>query len=138
MQLAAGTVALTVASGATGELTGGWSPAEVTARGLGSLAFLVVCGTVLGFGAYTWLMRVVPPATVSTYAFVNPVIALALGWAVGDDQITWRTAVAAVLVVGSILLTRQRGRNSADWAKTAPPARPSYSGPSPVLIADTR
>jgi drug/metabolite transporter (DMT)-like permease len=106
MQLAAGAAALLVASALTGELSSGWTPAKVTARGVASLAFLVVCGTVLGFGAYTWLMRVAAPATVSTYAFVNPIVALALGWAVGDDLITWRTAVAAALVIGAVLLTR--------------------------------
>lgn len=107
MQLAAGGAALLVASVVTGELSGSWSPAQVTMRGVAALAFLVVCGTVLGFGAYTWLMRVATPATVSTYAFVNPIIALTLGWAVGDDLITWRTAVAAVLVIGAVLLTRE-------------------------------
>jgi drug/metabolite transporter (DMT)-like permease len=107
MQLAAGAAALLVASTLTGELSSGWTPAQVTTRGIASLAFLVVCGTVLGFGAYTWLLRVATPATVSTYAFVNPIVALTLGWAVGDDLISWRTAVAAALVIGAVLLTRE-------------------------------
>jgi drug/metabolite transporter (DMT)-like permease len=108
MQLATGAAALLVASALTGELSSGWSPAQVTARGVAALAFLVVCGTVLGFGAYTWLMRVATPATVSTYAFVNPVVALALGWAVGDDVVSGRTVIAAALVIGAVLLTRER------------------------------
>jgi drug/metabolite transporter (DMT)-like permease len=108
MQLAAGALALTLASALTGELASGWSPTEISMRGFASLAFLVICGTVLGFGAYTWLMRVAPPATVSSYAFVNPVVALALGWAVGDDTVGIRTVVAAVLVIGAVLLTRER------------------------------
>jgi drug/metabolite transporter (DMT)-like permease len=112
MQLAAGAAALLVASALTGELSEGWTPAQVTVRGIASVAFLVVCGTVLGFGAYTWLMRVATPATVSTYAFVNPIVALALGWAVGDDLITWRTALAAVLVIGAVLLTREGSRRA--------------------------
>ena len=65
-----------------------------------SLAFLVVGGTVLGFGAYTWLLRVTSAAAVSTYAFVNPVVALLLAWAVGDGELSARTGVAAALVVG--------------------------------------
>jgi drug/metabolite transporter (DMT)-like permease len=112
MQLAAGAAALLIASALTGELSSGWSPAQVTSRGVAALAFLVLCGTVLGFGAYTWLMRVATPATVSTYAFVNPIVALTLGWAVGDDLITWRTAVAAALVIGAVLLTRERSSHS--------------------------
>jgi drug/metabolite transporter (DMT)-like permease len=107
MQLAAGAAALFVASALTGELAGGWNPADVTSRGVAALTFLVVCGTVLGFGAYTWLLRVATPATVSTYAFVNPVVALTLGWAVGDDVIGVRTIVAAALVIGAVLLTRE-------------------------------
>ena len=105
MQLAAGAVVLVAASVVVGE-PAGWSPSQLTPRALGALAFLVVCGTVLGFGAYTWLLRVVSPALVSTYAFVNPVIALVLAWAVGDEQVTVRAAAAAVLVVGAIALTR--------------------------------
>jgi drug/metabolite transporter (DMT)-like permease len=108
MQLTAGAATLLLSSALTGELSGGWSPSDVTLRGLLSLGFLVVCGTVLGFGAYTWLMRVAAPATVSTYAFVNPVVALALGWAVGDDTVGVRTIVAALLVIGAVLLTRSQ------------------------------
>jgi drug/metabolite transporter (DMT)-like permease len=107
MQLAAGSAALLTSSALTGELTSGWSPTDVTTRGIAAFAFLVICGTVLGFGAYTWLMRVASPATVSTYAFVNPIIALTLGWAVGDDTIGIRTIVATVLVIGAVLLTRE-------------------------------
>jgi drug/metabolite transporter (DMT)-like permease len=63
-------------------------------------------------------MRVATPATVSTYAFVNPIVALTLGWAVGDDLITWRTAVAAVLVIGAVVLTRNGSSRSQAWAET--------------------
>ncbi len=123
MQLAAGAAALMLASAVTGELTSGWSPTEVTMRGVASLAFLVVCGTVLGFGAYTWLMRVATPATVSTYAFVNPVVALTLGWAVGDDTIGVRTLVAAVLVIGAVFLTRETSPSTRATAQHEPGAR---------------
>jgi drug/metabolite transporter (DMT)-like permease len=112
MQLATGAAALLAASSLTGELARGWSPSDITLRGVTALAFLVICGTVLGFGAYTWLMRVATPATVSTYAFVNPVVALALGWAVGDDAIGMRTIVAAALVIGAVLLTREPAHRS--------------------------
>ena len=109
MQLGAGAAALLVASLAVGELRG-WSPAEVTPRALLSLAFLVVGGTVLGFGAYTWLIRVTSVAAVSTYAFVNPVVALLLAWAVGDGELSARTGVAAALVVGAVVFSREPAR----------------------------
>jgi drug/metabolite transporter (DMT)-like permease len=105
MQLAAGAAALLVASTAVGELEG-WTP-WVTPRAALSLLFLVVGGTVLGFGAYTWLLRVTSSAAVSTYAFVNPVVALLLAWAVGDGELSGRTAVAAALVIGAVVFSRE-------------------------------
>jgi drug/metabolite transporter (DMT)-like permease len=119
MQLAAGAAGLLAAAALTGELSAGWSPADVTPRGASALAFLIVCGTVLGFGAYTWLMRVTTAAAVNTSSFVNPVVALALGWTVGDEMITWRTAVGAVFVVGAVLLTREPSPSAADASRRA-------------------
>lgn len=105
MQLATGTVAVLLASAATGELSG-WNTIDITPRAVGALAFLIVCGTVLGFGAYTWLLRVTTPAAVGTYAFVNPVVALVLAWMVGDESPSGRALIAAGLVIGAVLLTR--------------------------------
>jgi drug/metabolite transporter (DMT)-like permease len=109
MQLGAGAAALLLGSLAGGELRG-WSVAEITPRALLSLGFLVVGGTVLGFGAYTWLLRVTSVAAVSTYAFVNPVVALLLAWVVGDGELSARTAVAAALVIGAVVFTREPAR----------------------------
>lgn len=103
MQLAAGGAAVLSLSLASGELTG-WSPQQVTQRGVLSLAFLVVAGTALSFGAYTWLLRVTRPAAVGTYGFVNPLLALALAWAVGDEPFSTRTIAAALTVLGAVLL----------------------------------
>jgi len=104
MQLAGGAAVLLLASLASGELAA-WSPASLTTRAIAALGFLVVCGTVLGFGAYTWLMRVRSPATVGTYAFVNPVVAVALAWAVGDESASGQTVLALAFVLGAVLLT---------------------------------
>jgi drug/metabolite transporter (DMT)-like permease len=107
MQLAAGGAVVLALSLASGELSG-WSLQQVTERGVLSLAFLIVAGTVLGFGAYTWLLRVSTPAAVGTYAFVNPVVALGLAWMVGDEPFSWRTVAAGVMVLGAVLLIRKR------------------------------
>jgi drug/metabolite transporter (DMT)-like permease len=107
MQLASGALVLLSASLAFGEL-GGWSPVRVTMRGWLSLAFLVVCGTVLAFAAYTWLLRVSTPAAVGASSFVNPVIALGLAWAVGDEPANVRALFAAALVLGAIFLSGER------------------------------
>jgi len=120
MQLGAGALALLGVSLAVGEPVR-WSPADITPRASLALAFLILGGTVLGFGAYTWLLRVTSAAAVSTYAFVNPVIALGLAWAVGDGELSPRTGVAAVLVVGAVVFTREgkRGQGDGDGALRA-------------------
>lgn len=107
MQLASGALVLFLASFAFGE-PGGWSPSEVSARGWLSLAFLIVCGTVLAFAAYTWLLRVSTPAAVGTYSFVNPVIALGLAWAVGDEPANARALFAAAFVLGAVFLSGEK------------------------------
>jgi drug/metabolite transporter (DMT)-like permease len=107
MQLACGALVLLAASLVFGEPSD-WSPAQVTMRGWLSLAFLIVCGTVLAFAAYTWLLRVSTPAAVGTYSFVNPVIALGLAWAVGDESPNARALFAAALVLAAVLLSRER------------------------------
>ena len=133
MQLGAGAAALLVASLAVGELRG-WSVAEVTPRALLSLAFLVVGGTVLGFGAYTWLLRVTSVAAVSTYAFVNPVVALLLAWAVGDGELSARTAVAAALVVAAVVFSREP--DAARWEiRGAGDARAAEAGRRGLVAA---
>ena len=107
MQLASGALVLTAASFAFGEPYG-WSPSQVTLRGWLSIAFLIVCGTVLAFAAYTWLLQVSTPAAVGTYSFVNPLIALGLAWAVGDEAPNIRALFAAVLVLGAVFLSREK------------------------------
>jgi drug/metabolite transporter (DMT)-like permease len=128
MQLAAGGAAVLALSLATGE-PAAWSFDEVTARGALSLGFLVVAGTVLGFGAYTWLLRVTTPAAVGTYAFVNPVVALALAWAVGDEPFSIRTIAAAVTVLGAVVLI---------WESSGRPVIPKPSAALSVNSARNR
>lgn len=110
MQLAAGALVLLVVGAAVGEAPQ-WDLARLSARGAGAMLFLIVCGTVLGMGAYVWLLRVTSPAAAGSYVFVNPIIALLLAWAVGDDVASVRMLVAAGLVVGAVALTRDRAHD---------------------------
>lgn len=105
MQLLAGGIAVLVASVVLGE-PAAWSPAMLTTRSLMALGYLIICGTALGFGAYTWLLRVSSPAAVGTYAYVNPAGALLLGWLLGDGSPMLRTLIAAPLVVAAVVLSR--------------------------------
>jgi len=121
MQLAGGAVWVFAASALRGDLAH-FSMARLDARTDLALLFLVLCGTVIAFASYTWLLRVASPAAVSSYAFVNPMVALALGVAVGDDALSGRIVLSATLVIAAVALTRG----------SAPAARSSH-----VEVADT-
>jgi drug/metabolite transporter (DMT)-like permease len=109
MQMLGGGALLLLASLATGE------PARfvltaVSARSLVSLAYLVVFGALVAFTAYSWLLRVAPPVLVSTYAYVNPVVAVFLGWLLAGEPLTAGTlAAAAVILTGVALITSAPG-----------------------------
>ncbi len=101
MGMLAGGALLSVVSGARGE----FDDATFTTEALLATAYMVVVGSLIGFSAYVWLLKTVPASTVSTYAYVNPVIAVALGWAFNDEVITERTLIAgAAIVVGVALM----------------------------------
>jgi drug/metabolite transporter (DMT)-like permease len=101
MPLLAGGVILVLVAAGSGELAS-LSAADVTGRSIGGLAYLVVFGTVLTFSAYVWLLRVVAPARVATYAFVNPAVAVVLGWAVAGESLTFGAVVASAVIVAAV------------------------------------
>jgi drug/metabolite transporter (DMT)-like permease len=79
------------------------------------LIYLIVFGSWIGFTAYTWLLRTAPTPLVSTYAYVNPIVAVFLGFLIAEEPLTLRILIATVLVVGSvalITLTQQRFNRS--------------------------
>lgn len=101
-----GGVLLLVAGAAGGEL-GDLHP---TADSLGAIAYLVVVGTLVGFVAYVWLLRNAPTSLVATYAYVNPVIAVALGAVFLGEEITGQMLVAGAVIIGSVaLIVRKSG-----------------------------
>lgn len=81
-----------------------WQPAAVPVHAWASLAYLAVFGSVIGFSAYLYLLRRVPPAVVATYAFVNPIVALLLGFLLAGEVLSPRTLAATVVVLGAVLL----------------------------------
>jgi len=103
LQMLAGGVLLGCASGAAGEWAR-FSPALVSGRSLAAVAYLVVFGSLVAFTAYVWLLRVASPALVSTYAFVNPIVAVFLGWLLAREEVGPRTLVAAAVIVGAVVL----------------------------------
>ncbi|HEX4299856.1 MAG TPA: EamA family transporter [Gammaproteobacteria bacterium] len=103
MEMIAGGILCWVVGLAIGEGTG-LHPAAFTGKSLAAVTYLVFFGSLLGFSAYVWLLKVTTPARASTYAFVNPVIAVLLGWAFAGEALTWRVALAGATIVAAVCL----------------------------------
>jgi len=105
-QMWCGGILLLIAAVALGE-TDSWHhlPSHVGPAAAWALLYLTVVGSLLGYGSYVFLLRHVPSGLVSTYAFVNPVIAVLLGWLVNQEVITARMLIAGgVIVLGVVLM----------------------------------
>ena len=90
-----------------------YSPSELdpghwSARSILGLVYLITFGSLLGYSAYVWLLANAPIAKVSTYAYVNPVIAIALGVVVLDESITLRIVFGALLILAAVAIVLQR------------------------------
>ncbi|MGB4675250.1 MAG: EamA family transporter, partial [Aggregatilineales bacterium] len=104
MEMLAGGVWLWLA----GTLAGEWGQLNLGAISLRSglaLAYLTLFGSLVGFTAYVWLLRVVSPARAATYAYVNPVVAVFLGWALAGEELTPLTLVAAAVIIAGVVIT---------------------------------
>ena len=110
MQMLCGGALLLAAGTAAGEWqTTQWS--EVSQQSWLAFGYLVVFGSLIAFTAYSWLTRVAPPAQVSTYAYVNPVIAVFLGWALAHEEITLQTLVATALLVSAVVIITLKSKH---------------------------
>ncbi|MEJ2601206.1 MAG: EamA family transporter [Anaerolineales bacterium] len=90
-----------------GSLTGEWSSlhlAAVRPASLLGLAYLIVFGSLMGYAAYTWVLRNAPTPFVSTYAYVNPLIAILVGNLIANEPLTPRTLLAAAVIIGAVAL----------------------------------
>ncbi len=87
-----------------GLLTGAHHHAHWTASGLGAIAYLIVCGSWVGFSAYIWLLQNVPMSKVATYAYINPVVAVFLGWLVLRERIDGYIWFGSVIVISAVAL----------------------------------
>jgi len=123
LQMLAGSGALVLA----GTLAGEWGridPAAVSVRSAVSLLYLMTFGSVIALSAYVWLMQVSTPAKVSTYAYVNPVVAVFLGWVLAGETVTTRTlGGAAVIIASVVMITTERRRATAGLATVRVPVR---------------
>jgi drug/metabolite transporter (DMT)-like permease len=107
MEMLCGGVLLLIAGLVTGELANLHLDRISLVSGL-SLVYLVVFGSLIAFSAYVWLLSKVPTTAVATYAYVNPLVAVLLGWAFLGEQITGQTLLAAALIIVAVVLILSR------------------------------
>jgi drug/metabolite transporter (DMT)-like permease len=127
--LAGGAVLMTVAllSYSPSEL----NPAAYSARSIFGLWYLIIFGSLIGYSAYAWLLANAPIGQVSTYAYVNPVIAIALGAIVLGESITWRIVGGALLIIAAVAIVVRRESRQDVAAEGA-----SFGGAAPASEPD--
>ncbi|MFH1175941.1 MAG: EamA family transporter [Acidobacteriota bacterium] len=108
MESLSGGVMLALAGAASGEWAA-FELARVSSRSALALAYLVVFGSLVAFPAFIWLLRATTPARVSTYAYVNPVVAMALGWALAGEPLTLRSALSALVILSAVVVITRTG-----------------------------
>ncbi|MEO8348076.1 MAG: drug/metabolite exporter YedA [Acidobacteriota bacterium] len=118
MEMMAGGVLLLLFGLATGQ-AGQVAVLAISTKSLLALAYLIVFGSLVGFTAYIWLLGATTSARVSTYAYVNPVVAVLLGWALAGEPMSLRTLIAATVIIGAVALIIRYG------AKQEIPAAPA-------------
>lgn len=123
MEMVAGGVLLLVFGLATGQ-AGQVAVSAFSARSLLALAYLIVFGSLVGFTAYIWLLGATTSARVSTYAYVNPVVAVLLGWAFANEPMSLRTLIAAAVIIGAVALIIRYGTSRKIPAAALPERAP--------------
>ena len=113
MQMLAGGASLVLLGFATGE-PARLDLSSITLRSILAVAYLAVFGSLIGLTAFVWLLRVTTPARVSTHAFVNPIVAVFLGWLFASEPITGRMLVAGGLVVVAVVAITTGKRRAAE------------------------
>lgn len=117
VQMLAGGALLAVVGLASGEAAA-IDPEVISQRSVLGLVYLIVFGSLIAFSAYVWLLRVSTPAKVSTYAYVNPMVAVLLGAALANEPLTPRVGVAALLVIAAVALVTLKRRAPAAESAT--------------------
>jgi drug/metabolite transporter (DMT)-like permease len=110
MSLVSGGGMLLLASALFGEW-GRFSWAAISPRSLCALGYLIVFGSIVAFTAYNWLLERYSPTLVATHTYVNPVVAVLLGWWLAGEKVTLSMGVAAAMILAAILLVERGGRS---------------------------
>jgi drug/metabolite transporter (DMT)-like permease len=116
LEMIGGGVLLIALGLATRELNG-FDVHHVSRASAIGLGYLITFGSLIGFTSYIWLLDKVSPALAGTYAFVNPIVAVLLGWAFASEALTGRTLVAAGIVIAAVALITTSGAAPAEGAE---------------------
>ncbi|CAA9394942.1 MAG: Permease of the drug/metabolite transporter (DMT) superfamily [uncultured Pyrinomonadaceae bacterium] len=116
MQMLSGGLVLTLVGTIKGEWTS-FSVGDVSANSWFALAYLIIFGSLIGFTAYSWLLKNAAPAMVATYAYVNPVIAVFLGWIIAGESFTMQMLVGAGVIIGSVALITSHDKGEENSTK---------------------
>jgi drug/metabolite transporter (DMT)-like permease len=103
MEMLAGSIGLFILATLTGEWQN-FSIAAISQKSLYGLTYLIMIGSLVGFVSYAWLLRNAPVSLVATYAYVNPLVAILLGSLLANESLTPRIFIAAVVIIGSVVL----------------------------------
>jgi drug/metabolite transporter (DMT)-like permease len=121
-QMLAGGILLAIAAAMLGEFRG-FHPSAVSRGAWFALLYLIVAGSIIGFTAYVWLLHHESPTKVGTYAYVNPVVAVAVGYFLGGEAIGLRTILGTLFVLVSVVvITTTRARKPAAELAAKEPA----------------
>jgi drug/metabolite transporter (DMT)-like permease len=136
VQMLAGGGLVTLVGLALGE-AGAW---RFTPGGIGALAYLAVLGSIVGFSAYSYALQHAPATIVGTYAYVNPIVAVLLGWMILDEPVTARTFAAMALILGAVVWIQvSHGlRGGATAAPERRAAQPAVGSSDAALMRDSR
>jgi drug/metabolite transporter (DMT)-like permease len=130
-QMVSGGLVLVVVSILTGELSG-LDPSEFSGASMSAFAYLVTVGSLFAFTAYVWLLQNAPISKVATYAYVNPVIAIFLGWLILSESITTTILIGAAVIVSSVafIVSKEAGSSRAEAEEVDAPAEAALAGAS--------
>lgn len=103
MEMLGGGTLMLIVGALSGELSH-FDVQQISRASAIGLVYLITFGSLLGFTSYIWLLDKVSPARLGTYAYVNPIVAVVLGWAIASERLSLRTAVAAAIVICAVAL----------------------------------
>ncbi|MCH9649487.1 MAG: drug/metabolite exporter YedA [Deltaproteobacteria bacterium] len=130
MQMLTGGSVLLVLGGSIGE----WKdlqPSTFSLNSILALAYLIFFGAIVAYTAYNWLVRNVRPTLVATYAYVNPVVAVFLGWLIVSEPLSTRTFIAAALILGAVFIVGSERQSRKQVSREEASTPPSDSTESP-------